>query len=488
MGHLDLDLDMTAQAELVRSGAASPEELVGAAIDAAERLNPQINAIIHPRYDAARAEAAAVRTERPDAPFAGVPIAIKDLGCAMEGEPHHQGVGALKAIGWRAPHDSALYRRLRAAGFVAIGRTNTPELGSTITTEPVAYGPSRNPWNLDHSTGGSSGGSAAAVAARIVAVAHASDGGGSIRIPASECGLVGLKPSRGRISMAPDIGESWMGSSTDGAVTRTVRDAAAILHVMSGYEPGDPYTAPPFTRPLTEEIGVDPGRLRVGVLDHPLLGAPGHPECADAANEAARALEGLGHAVEVRWPDALGEPEFARNFRNIVATWTANDIAHIESLVGRPVGEGDLEPDNLALAAIGREISGAQYVASMISVHQWCRRVVAWWTEFDLLVTPTIATPPPPIGYLSEPGKGGRIFELLQYTAQFNVTGQPAISLPLHMTPDGLPVGVQLVAAYGREDLLIRVASQLEAAMPWARRTPHVHASRARVCARTAHL
>jgi amidase len=394
----------------------------------------------------------------------------------MAGEPHHQGVAALKAVGYCAPNESALYRRLRTAGFVAIGRTNTPELGSTITTEPLAYGPSLNPWNTDHSTGGSSGGSAAAVAARIVAVAHASDGGGSIRIPASECGLVGLKPSRGRVSMAPDVGESWMGSSTDGALTRTVRDTAAILDVMAGYEPGDPYTAPPLARPLAEEVGVDPGALRVGVLDHPLLGAPGHPECADAANATAKMLEGLGHSVEVRWPEAIGDAEFADNFRTIVATWTANDIAHIETIIGRPVGDGDLEPDNLALAALGRGISGADYIAATIRVHRWCRRVVEWWGEFDLLVTPTIATPPPPIGYLSEPGKGGRIFELLQYTAQFNVTGQPAISLPLHMTPDGLPVGVQLVAAYGREDLLVRVASQLEDAMPWKDRVPPVHA------------
>jgi amidase len=287
---------------------------------------------------------------------------------------------------------------------------------------------------------------------------------------------VGLKPSRGRISMAPDVGESWMGSTTDGALTRTVRDAAAMLDVMAGYEPGDPYTASPFARPLVDEVGVDPGPLRVGVLDHPVLGAPGHPECADAANEAARMLESLGHSVEVRWPEAIGDSDFPAHFRTIVATWTANDIAIIESVIGRPPGEGDMEHANLALAEIGRSVSGAQYVAAMLEVHRWCRRVVSWWGEFDLLVTPTLATPPPPIGYLSEPGQGRRLAELLQYTAQFNVTGQPAISLPLHMTPDGLPVGVQLVAAAGREDLLVRVASQLEQALPWADRVPPVHA------------
>jgi amidase len=255
-----------------------------------------------------------------------------------------------------------------------------------------------------------------------------------------------------------------------------VRDAAAILDVMAGSEPGDPYTAPPFGRPLVDEVGIDPGALRVGLLDHPVLGASGHPECADAANQAARALESLGHSVEVRWPEAIGDSEFVSHFRTIVATWTANDIATIESVIGRPVGDGDLEPDNLALAEIGRSVSGPQYVAAMLEVHRWCRRVVAWWSDFDLLVTPTIAAPPPAIGHLSEPGQGRRIFELLQYTAQFNVTGQPAISLPLHMTPDGLPVGVQLVAAAGREDLLVRVGSQLEQALPWADRVPPVHA------------
>jgi amidase len=473
-------LDACAQAELVRSGALSAAELVDAAIHAAERLDPSINAIIHPRFDAARDES---RTAA--GAFAGVPIVVKDLGCAIGGEPHHQGVRALKAIDFRAPYDAAMYRRFRAAGLVAIGRTNTPEWGSTITTEPLAYGPTRNPWNLDHSTGGSSGGSAASVAAGIVAVGHANDGGGSIRIPASECGLVGLKPSRGRVSTAPDIGESWMGSTIDGVVTRSVRDTAAMLDLLAGYEPGDPYMAPPFARPLSDEVGVDPGRLRIGVLDHPPLGALGHAECTGAARATGALLERLGHHVDDRWPTAIGDPSFAAHFRSIVATWTANDVATLERTLGREVGPDDVEPDNLALAQIGRGVTGPQYVAAMLEVHRWCRSVLSWWHPadgsrgYDVLVTPTIAVPPPRIGYLSEPGKGGRVFELLQYTAQFNVTGQPAISLPLHWSADGLPVGVQLVAAYGREDLLVRVAAQLEQASPWAERIPPVHASRA---------
>ncbi len=467
-------LDVTAQVAMLRSGEVSAVELVDAAVERAERVNPSINAIIHPRYEAARAEAAAGVA----GPLGGVPIVIKDLGCAQAGEPSHGGVRALRDLGYRAPYDSALWQRLSRAGFVSIGRTNTPEWGSTITTEPVAYGPSRNPWSLDHSTGGSSGGSAAAVAAGIVAVGHASDGGGSIRIPASECGLVGLKPSRGRVSQAPDVGESWMGSTTHGAVTRTVRDAALVLDLMTAYEPGDPYVAPPFVRPLVDEVGAEPGRLRIGLLDHPLLGAQGHPDCTAAVVAAGRLLESFGHDVEVAWPEAIGDPSFAGHFRSIVATWTANDVAELEAVLGRPVVDGDIEPDNLALGAMGREISSQQYVAAMLEVHRWCRRVLAWWHPtdgsrgFDVLVTPTIATPPPPIGYLSEPGKGGRIFELLQYTSQFNVSGQPAVSLPLHWTPEGLPVGVQFVGGFAREDVLVRLAAQLETALPWADRLP----------------
>lgn len=467
-------LDVTAQVALLRSKEVTAAELVDAAVDRAERLNPSVNAIIHPRYEAARREAAAGIT----GPLGGVPIVIKDLGCAQAGEPYHGGVRALRDIGYRAPHDAALWQRLSRAGFVSIGRTNTPEWGSTITTEPLAYGPSRNPWSLDHSTGGSSGGSAAAVAAGIVAVGHASDGGGSIRIPASECGLVGLKPSRGRISQAPDVGESWMGSTTNGAVTRTVRDAALMLDLMTGYEAGDPYVAPPFARPLVEEVGMEPGRLRIGLLDHPPLGAAGHRECTEAVRAAGRLLESLGHDVEVAWPAAIGDPSFAGHFRSIVATWTANDIVELEAILGRPVEDGDIEPDNMTLGRLGRGISGQQYVAAMLEVHRWCRQVLAWWHPadgargFDVLVTPTIATPPPPIGYLSEPGQGARIFELLQYTSQFNVTGQPAVSLPLHWTPEGLPVGVQFVAADAREDVLVRLSAQLEEAAPWADRLP----------------
>ncbi|MEZ5274256.1 MAG: amidase [Ilumatobacteraceae bacterium] len=476
MGHLDdaLALDATGQAALVRRGEVTPAELVGAAIDAAGRRNPAINAIIHPRFEAALAEAAATDTGH-GGPFAGVPMVVKDLQCAIGGEPHHMGTRALKGIDYRAPHDSFLYRRFRHAGFVTIGRTNTPEWGSTITTEPLAYGPTRNPWNLGHSTGGSSGGSAAAVAAGIVAVGHANDGGGSIRIPASECGLVGLKPTRGRVSAGPDSGESWAGATIDGAVTRTVRDAAAVLDAIAGYEPGDLYVAPTLQRPLADEVGVPPGRLRIGVLSGAAMGGAVHAECIAGVEHAARLLEGLGHHVEVSAPAALADPGFPRRYLTVIAACTLNDLNELEAILGRAVGEDDLEPDNLMFAEMGRSISATDYLAAVHGQHLWVRDMLRWWHPegeghphgFDLLLTPVIATPPPPIGYLSGPEGGRRVGELLLFTAQFNVTGQPAVSLPLHRTPDGLPVGVQLVAAHGREDVLVRVAAQLEAAAPW---------------------
>jgi amidase len=476
-------LDATAQAELVRTGELSPAELVDAAIARIERLNPQLNAVIGDRFERAREEATEADVPLPEGPFRGVPFLVKDLTLMMEGEPYHGGARFLQRLGYVATHDTYLARRFRAAGFVTLGRTNTPEWGSTITTEPEIYGPTRNPWNLDHSTGGSSGGSAAAVAAGLVPVAHANDGGGSIRIPASECGLFGLKPSRGRVSHGPDHGEGWMGATIEGCVSRSVRDSAAVLDAISGAMPGDPYVAPPPARPFLAEVGADPGHLRIGVLTHPPTpGVANHPECEVAVRGAADLLHGLGHHVEEAFPPALVDESFSFRFTSIVAVATAADVAAWEGELGITIGEDDLEADNLTLAAMGREISGPDYLAAVDWMHSWSRRVVQWWEPedgsggFDLLLTPTLAGPPPPLGYLSGPEGTARMFGLLQYTAQFNITGQPACSLPLHWSADGLPVGVQLVGAPWREDLLLRVAAQLEAARPWAARRPPVHA------------
>jgi amidase len=410
--------DATALASLVRDGQASPLELVDDAIERVRRLDPTLNAVIHERFEAARTE---------------------------------------------------------AAGLITLGRTNTPEFGGTITTEPVAFGPSRNPWDPDHSTGGSSGGSAAAVAAGMVPMAHAGDGGGSIRVPASGCGLVGLEPSRGRISHGPALGESWAGATTDGVVTRSVRDTAAMLDVMSGRRTGDPYTATPPSRPFAAEVGADPGRLRIGLATgHP--GVSTDPECVAAVEQAGALLEQLGHDVDVAQPSALYDEDFSRHFVTIVAVATAIDFVTIAEIIGRPVDEADVEPSNWVMGSIGRAISAADYVQSISWVHAWSRRLHAWWDDVDLLVTPVIAVPPPPIGWLSDPEHGTeRLTSILQFTAQFNVSGQPAISLPLGSSAGGLPIGVQFVGPIDDEALLLRVGGQLEVAAPWAGRTPPIH-------------
>src|SRR6266516_4748497 len=340
-------LDATAQAELVRQRKASPRELVDAAIARIERVNPKLNAVVIQRFENARAEAAA--PDLPDGPFRGVPFLLKDLICHSAGDPYHAGMRLLRELKWVERYDTYLAARFRAAGFVFLGRTNVPELGPAPTTEPVAYGPTRNPWDTSRSPGGSSGGSAAAVAAGLVPVAHANDGGGSIRIPASECGLVGLKPTRGRVSQGPLTGEAWAGGVADGAVTRTVRDAAGLLDAISNRMPGEPYYAPPLPGPLAGEVGADPGRLRIGVLDRP--GAEGYlddPECRAAVTGAALLLEALGHHVEESAPAAMFEPEFLTHFSTIIAADTEATFQGFEELLGRTIGEDEIERRNAA--------------------------------------------------------------------------------------------------------------------------------------------
>ncbi len=289
----------------------------------------------------------------------------------------------------------------------------------------------------------------------MVAVAHANDGGGSIRIPASECGLVGLKPTRGRVSQGPVTGEAWAGSTIDGAVTRTVRDAAGILDVISRPMPGDPYYAPPLPRPLAQEVGADPGRLRIGWLDRP--GAEGYlddPQCRAAVASAASLLESLGHHVDQSAPAAMFEPEILRHFNTIIAADTAATLRAFETLLGRAIGEDEIEPRNAAYRRAGTELGAVAYLESRAWLGMWARRMADWWNGHDLLLTPTLGAPPPELGWFTAAGpeeEGARIASFIPYTAQFNMTGQPAISLPLHWTPGGLPVGVQLVAAYGRK-------------------------------------
>jgi len=470
-------LDATAQAELVRRGDATPSELVDAAIARIEKLDPQLNAVILPLFEQARAQARAA--DLPAGPFRGVPYLLKDLDCSAAGEPYHAGTRFLKELRWKARHDSHLVAKLRAAGFVFLGRTNTPELGLSITTEPASYGPSRNPWNREHSTGGSSGGSAAAVAAGLVPAAHASDGGGSIRIPASECGLVGLKPSRGRVSLGPDYGEYWHGLVISHAVTRSVRDSAAILDATSGAMPGDPYVAPPPARPYLEEIALPPGRLRCGVVTR---FRDLQPDCAEAVGEVGGLLAQLGHHVEEAYPPALDErDDTTRHFTVLVAAWVATSLAEWSEITGHEVVPGDVEPGTWALAEMGRMCNAPMYLRSVEWLQAFTRRMAGWWDHgYDVLVTPTLAGPPPRLGALMPPADNPldleAVMKLIPFTAPFNITGQPAVSLPLAWNTAGLPIGVQFVAAYGREDLLFRLAAQLEQARPWAGRRPPIHA------------
>jgi len=470
-------LDATATAELVRSGRASPLELVDDAIARIEAVNPRLNAVITPLFEKAREAAASAL---PDGPFRGVPFLLKDLDALSAGDPFHGGMCFLKQAGYVPDHSSYLTEKFRQAGLVALGKTNTPELGLQVTTEPEAYGPSRNPWNADHSTGGSSGGSAAAVAAGMVPAAHASDGGGSIRVPASECGLVGLKPSRGRVSLGPEYGDYWHGLVISHVVCRSVRDTAGLLGAVAGPMPGDPYIAPPPLRPYAEEVGADPGRLRIGLMPKSPAGAPPcSSECSAAVENTGNLLESLGHHVSLAHPDALDEHlQLVAGFSVIVACWTAKALQQWGETVGRPVGEDDVEAATWAIARQGEEIPATAYLTTVERLHAWSRRMASWWADdFDLLVTPTTATPPPRIGELTarageDDTAADKIFALVSFTPQFNVTGQPALSLPLAWSADGLPIGVQLVAASAREDLLIRVASQLEAAQPWSHRRP----------------
>lgn len=466
-------LDATAQAELVRAGAASPAELVQEAVERLRRVDPHLSAVIRDRYDAALAEASG---ELPDGPFRGVPMLLKDLGAHVAGEVTADGTTFLEGV--VRPVDSFVATSLRAAGLVSLGRTRVPELATTVTTEPTALGPTRNPWDVGVTAGGSSGGSAAAVAAGGVAVASASDGGGSIRIPASACGLVGLKPSRGRISQGPEAGESWAGATVDGVLTRTVRDTAALLDVLAGPRPGDPYSAPLPTRAFAAEVGADQGPLRVGLLrEPPQHDLDGDRACAEAVDRAGDLLTALGHRVDLASPDSLGDAEFSRHFNRTVGADVALAIAEAGRLLGRDIAPEELEPRNQSYLAMGRRTTAVGYLESRSWLADFTRRTASWWEPdgdgFDLLVTPTVNGPPPALGTLDD---GAAVSRWMPYTAQFNVTGQTAISLPLSTHDSGLPLGVQLVAAYGREDLLLRLAGQLELAAPWADRRPAVSA------------
>ena len=476
-------MDATEQAELVRSGEASPVELTEAAIARVEALNPQLNAVIHELFEEGRAAAA---NSLPDGPFRGVPFLFKDIGAALAGQPFHLGTRILKDLDFRAPVDTFLGQRFRDAGFVTIGKTNTPELGILPTTEPKAYGPTKNPWNPDHTPGGSSGGSAAAVASGMVPIAHANDGGGSIRIPASHCGLVGLKPSRQRISEGPLIGDNISGLTAELVVARSVRDVAAVLDAVHGPAPGDPYVAPPPTRPYVDELDADPGPLRIALVTRSAADIEVDPVVTDAARETANVLESLGHGITERGLVEASPGDGSELIESFMIRWEAGQaatLATLERVINRPIRQDEVEPLTWALAEAGREHGAGEYLQA-VGLHQLVSRMIGGWldSEFDLLLTPTVGEPPPRLGSYDDSGPDPmdairRAWPTAAFSGIFNATGQPAISLPLHWTEDGLPVGIQLVAALGREDLLIRTAAQLERARPWTERTPPVFAA-----------
>jgi len=475
----DIWLDATAQAEMVAAGDVSPTELVDAAIARIEALNPALNAVIHERFERARSDArtARVRDGTANGPLHGVPFLVKDAVCHTAGEPFHCGMRLLKRLQWIETDDTWLAARFRAAGVVFVGKTNTPELATSVTTEPIAYGATHNPWDLTRSPGGSSGGAAAAVASGMVAIAHGNDMGGSIRFPASMCGIVGLKPTRARTTLGPDFGEYWGPLTHEHVLTRSVRDTALVLDAVAGAGPGDPYTAPPPTRPFGAEVATAPGPLRVGLRTRRRDGADSAPECISAVERTGHLLESLGHHVERVDLPALDEP-IDGPFGTVMTVAVARDLARWAARTGVTLTVDDVEPGNLFLAEVGAAVTGVEYAGAIEQMQTWSRRVAAWWEHHDILVTPTSPEPPVRLGVLaptnSDPLVGARMASLVTFAIPFDVTGQPAISLPLHWTDDGLPIGVQLVAAYGREDVLLRISAQLEHALPWKDRHPPV--------------
>jgi amidase len=465
-------LDATAQAALLARGEVARDELVDAAIARLERLDPPLGVMVAPLFDEAQAD---LRELPEGAPFAGVPFVMKDLGACFAGQPYYAGNRALRDVGYKAPEETYLARRFRLAGLVAIATAKTPEFGLQSTTQPLAFGPARNPWDPRLTPGGSSGGSAVAVAAGIVPLAHANDGAGSIRIPAAWCGLVGLKPSRGRIALEPTtIGRTLTGF----AVTRSVRDTARLLDAAAGNEPGDLYRLPPPLRPFADEVGAEPGALRVGGLTE-MPGGTAHPEAVAAAERAGRLLEALGHAVEPGGPPALFEAERAWQGLVFGPVEYRLCLRELSRMLGRPAARDDVEPYLWTVAdPSGPSVRPEDYLEAAAAQQAWAVRVSSWFASgFDLLVTPTVPDPPPPLADLDGATVPpyvllDRMARHLAFTEPFNVTGHPAISLPLHWTEDGLPLGVQLVTRLGREDLLLRVAAQLEQAAPWAERWP----------------
>jgi amidase len=486
--------DALGLAELVRTGQTSPRELVDAAIERIESLNPRLNAVVHKMFERARRTADG---NLPDGPFRGVPFLLKDLLSWFEGEPITSGSRLFRDF--IAPHDTEIVKRYRRAGVIVVGKTNTPEFGLVPYTEPELFGPCRNPWDVSRTPGGSSGGSAAAVASGMVPMAGGGDGGGSIRIPAGCCGVFGLKPTRGRTPTGPLHGDIWRGAVVEHVITRSVRDSAAMLDAIAGPDVGAPYYATPPDVPFLRAVATPPGRLKIAFSVAPMLGHSVHPDCQRAVRDAARLLESLGHDVEeANLP--VDRATFNKAFLTQVCAESRAELEDAKALLGRNPTRRDVEPATWALVLIGGAISAGDYAAAVRLLQRAGRRIGEFFERYAILVTPTVATPPFPIGALQPPpgerlaikiigalGSGrvlqaagaldkaaDTVFDWMAFTPVANVTGQPAMSLPLAKSSEGLPVGVDFLGRYGDEATLFRLAAQLEQAAPWKDQHPPV--------------
>lgn len=481
-------------AELVRKKEVKPSELVEEAINRIEKINPQLNAVIHKMYDLARE---AAEGDLPDGPFRGVPFLLKDLMAPYAGVPMRS--GSRFHNDFVPDHDCEMVRRFKAAGVIVVGKTNTPEYGLVPVTEPELFGPSNNPWDLTRTTGGSSGGSAAAVAARVVPLAHGNDGGGSIRIPASCCGLFGLKPTRGRNPLGPDVGEAWHGLACDHVLTRSVRDSAATLDATSGPDVGALYCAAPPSNPFLDEVGKDPGKLRIAFTTKPFLGDFVHEDCVKGVEATAKLCQDLGHEVVEATPQLDGKA-FARAFLTMVCGETRADIEEAESLLDRKATSRDFEPSTWTLGLLGKQCTASEFSRAIRVLQHSARQIGQFFEDYDVLLTPTLAMPPVATGTL-QPTKAetvvmkllgrlnaggllsalagiealaGKVFQFMPYTPVFNATGQPAMSVPLYWNDEVLPIGMHFVGRYADEATLFRLAGQLEQAKPWSDRIPPI--------------
>jgi len=456
-------------AELIAKKQISPLELLSAVRQRVDALNPKLNAMCHLFFDQAEAQ---IKEGLATGPFRGVPFALKDIGQYLAGTITSAGSRI-----WRnsvADFDSTLVERYKQAGLVIFAKTNSPELGLTTTTESVLFGLTRNPWNLERTAGGSSGGAGSVVGSRVLPMAHGSDGGGSIRIPASCCGVFGFKPTRGRVPMGPTQFDGWNGCTQHHALTISVRDSAAILDVSAGAELGSPYFSTPPVRPFLEEVGADPGRLRIALITTP-SGTPLHPECKKAALDAAKLCESLGHSAEeavlpIDYELAWGA------FIAILQVSLARVLDDAAITLGRSVNETDVEPVTWATRQAGITVSSVIYSRAIATLHQIGLEMAKFQRNYDVVLNPTLAKPPVPLGLMSLSQDvrtwSKEVMEFSPYTALYNMTGQPSVSVPLHWTPDGLPVGVMFSARFGEDATLFRLAAQLEATQPWASRKP----------------